>query len=115
MADLLVAALLVAGALFTFLAALGVTRMPDLLLRLSCSSKASTLGILATLGAAALHFGDLGVAARCAAGAGFMLLTMPVAGQSIARAAYLLGVPLWRGTRADALHDRYDRARDTLR
>jgi multicomponent Na+:H+ antiporter subunit G len=38
-----------------------------------------------------------------------------VAAQVIGRAAYLLGVPLWRGTAADALRDRYDRARGTLR
>ena len=106
MADALTAALLVVGALFMALAALGVLRMPDLLVRLSCSSKASTLGIVATLAAAALHFADLGVAVRTAAGAAFLLITMPIAGQTIARAAYLLGVPLWPGTVADAMRER---------
>lgn len=106
MADAAVAALLVVGAVFILLAAVGLTRMPDLFLRLSCSSKASTLGILATLLAAGLHFADLGVAARATAGAVFLLITMPVAGQTIARAAYLLGVPLWPGTIADAMRER---------
>jgi multicomponent Na+:H+ antiporter subunit G len=106
MADAAVAALLVIGAVFILLAAVGLTRMPDLFLRLSCSSKASTLGILAILVAAGLHFADLGVAGRAAAGAVFLLVTMPVAGQTIARAAYLLGVPLWTGTVADAMRER---------
>lgn len=115
MADLLVATLFVIGAAFILLAAVGLVRMPDLFLRMSCSTKASTLGIVACLLGAALHFGAPGAAARASAGALFLLLTAPVAAQVIGRAAYLVGVPLWRGTIADQLRGRYDRARGTLR
>jgi multicomponent Na+:H+ antiporter subunit G len=115
MADLLVAALFAAGAASILLAAVGVVRMPDLFLRMSCSTKASTLGVIACVLGAALHFGALGVAVRAAAGALFVLVTGPVAAQVIVRAAYLLGVPLWRGTITDQLRDRYDRNRGTLR
>ena len=108
MADLAVAALFVIGAVFILLAAAGLLRMPDVFLRMSCSTKAATLGIVATVLAAGLHFGDLGVAVRAGAGALFLLVTVPVAAQMIGRAAYLLGVPLLPGT-VDQLRDRYDR------
>ena len=114
MADLAVAALFVVGAVFILLAAAGLLRMPDVFLRMSCSTKAATLGIVATVLAAGLHFGDLGVAVRAGAGALFLLVTVPVAAQMIGRAAYLLGVPLLPGT-VDQLRDRYDRQRGVLR
>lgn len=114
MADLAVAALFVIGAVFILLAAAGLLRMPDVFLRMSCSTKAATLGIVATVLAAGLHFGDLGVAVRAGAGALFLLVTVPVAAQMIGRAAYLLGVPLLPGT-VDQLRDRYDRQRGVLR
>lgn len=115
MADLVIAVLFAVGAAFILLAAIGLLRMPDVFLRTSCSTKASTLGIVACLVGAALHFGELGVAARAAAGALFVLATAPVAAQVIGRAAYLAGVPLWRGTVADQLRGRYDRRRGALR
>jgi len=115
MADVAVATLFVIGAIFILVAAIGVVRMPDLFLRMSCSTKASTLGIVATVLGAGLAFGELGVALRAAAGAAFLLVTGPVAAQMIGRAAYLVGVPLWPGTLADQLRDRYDRRRGALR
>ena len=115
MAEPLVAALLVVGALFTLLAAIGLVRMPDLYTRMSCSTKAATLGVVATVAGAALHFADAGIAARAGAGAVFVMVTAPVAAQMIGRAAYLVGVPLWAGTITDHLRDRYDRTRGTLR
>lgn len=115
MVEFLIAALLVVGALFILLAAIGLVRMPDLYTRMSCSTKAATLGVAASVAGAALHFGDVGIAARAGAGAVFVLVTAPVAAQVIGRAAYLVGVPLWSGTIVDQLRDRYDRARGTLR
>ena len=91
-----------------------ITYANDVFLRMSCSTKAATLGIVATVLAAGLHFGDLGVAVRAGAGALFLLVTVPVAAQMIGRAAYLLGVPLLPGT-VDQLRDRYDRQRGVLR
>lgn len=114
MADLAVAILFVVGAAFILVAAAGLLRMPDVFLRMSCSTKAATLGIVATVLGAGGHFGDAGVALRAGAGALFLLLTAPVAAQMIGRAAYLLGVPLAPGT-VDQLRGRYDRARGTLR
>jgi multicomponent Na+:H+ antiporter subunit G len=114
MSDLLAAALLLTGAGFVLLAAVGLLRMPDLFLRMTCSTKAATLGVSTMAAGIALHFDDLGVTARAAAGAVLLLVTAPVAAQMIGRAAYVLGVPLWRGT-IDELRGRYDRDRGALR
>ncbi len=101
--ELVLAALLVAGALFIFIAALGLLRMPDLFTRMSCNAKASTLGIGLLLLALALYFGKLGVASRALATIGFIILTTPVASHRIGRVAYHDGAPLWEGTIADEM------------
>jgi multicomponent Na+:H+ antiporter subunit G len=114
MTEVACAALLLAGAFFTLVAAIGIVRMPDLFLRMSCTTKAATLGVCLTLLGAAVFFADVGVASRALAAMLFLLVTAPVAAQVIGRAAYLIGVPLWSGTVADQLRGRYDRARGTL-
>lgn len=99
----LVSALLLFGAGWMVVAALGVLRMPDLFSRMQSSSKAGTLGIGTIMLAVAFHFGDLATGSRAALIIGFFFLTAPVAAHMIARAAYLTGVPLWEGTRRDEL------------
>lgn len=99
----LASGLLVFGALWMLIAALGVLRMPDLFSRMQASSKASTLGIGAVMLAVAIHFADLEAGARALLIIAFFLLTAPVAAHMIARAAYLAGVPLWEGTERDEL------------
>jgi multicomponent Na+:H+ antiporter subunit G len=101
--------LMTVGALFILVAALGVLRMPDLFLRMSATAKAGTLGAICILLGAAVAFADLGIAARVIATIAFLLLTSPVAAHMIGRAAYVVGVPLWRGTVHDDLRGRYDR------
>ncbi len=71
MKDLIVALLLVVGAAFLLLAAIGVIRMPDLFSRMSAATKAATLGVSCLLLAAALHFGQLGVTTRALAAIAF--------------------------------------------
>jgi multicomponent Na+:H+ antiporter subunit G len=97
------AVLLVVGALFMLLGALGVLRLPDLFMRLQASTKASTLGAGCLLLGVAIHFQDLGVATRAALVIAFFFLTAPVGAHMIARAAYAVGVPLWEGTLIDEL------------
>ncbi|HYG99961.1 MAG TPA: monovalent cation/H(+) antiporter subunit G [Terriglobales bacterium] len=108
MTEVLVAIFLVIGALFMLLGAVGVARMPDLFTRMQATSKASTLGIAAILGAVALHFGDsLAVTSRAFAVIAFVFLTTPVATQMIARAAHFINVPLWN-TKINELAGQYD-------
>lgn len=110
-----VAAILVAaGTALLFIAAVGTLRLPDLFLRMSATSKASSLGASCLLLALAAASGDVGIAVRAVAGTIFLLLTTPVAAHMIGRAAYLSGVPLWKGTVRDDLQGCYDPAARTL-
>jgi len=107
MKEILISGLLISGAGFIFFAALGMVRMPDIFLRLSCTSKAATLGIGLLLVALAIHFGKLDVSGRALATIGFIVLTTPVASHRIGRVAYLDGAPLWEGTIADEMRGKY--------
>jgi len=106
--DLLLAALILSGAGFALIAAIGIWRLPDSLMRMHASSKAGTLGGSLLLFAVALGIGGLDVVARSLAGVGFLLFTTPIASHLIARATYLLGVPRWEGQVRDDLEGRYD-------
>lgn len=108
MGTVISAILMVVGAVFMLLAAVGILRMPDLFLRMSATTKAATLGVSSMLLAAAVHFGELGITSRALATIVFVLLTAPVAAHMIGRAAYLVGVPLWEGTVVDELRGRYN-------
>lgn len=103
MIDLLTALLLLSGGFFCAAAALGVLRMPDLMIRMHASTKAGTLGAGLILLAVAVHFGDVSVASRALAAIAFLLITAPVAAHMIGRAAYRTGVPLWEHSVVDEL------------
>ncbi|HET98236.1 MAG TPA: monovalent cation/H(+) antiporter subunit G [Desulfurivibrio alkaliphilus] len=83
------------------LLALGILRMPDIYMRMSCNAKAVTIGLGQLLLALALHFGEIGVTARALATIGFVVLTIPVASHLLGRASYLSGQPLWQQTSRD--------------
>ncbi len=114
MFQIIIASLLFLGALLILIAGVGVLRMPDLLLRLSATSKAATLGVGLVLAATALYFDDFGITSRALATIIFLLLTTPVAAHRISRAAYITGVPLWDQTTCDELRERYDMETHTL-
>jgi multicomponent Na+:H+ antiporter subunit G len=99
----LVALLLVSGALFMLLAAVGLVRLPDLYLRMSATSKAATLGASLVLLGAALHFGTAAVTGKAIVIVAFLFLTAPAAAHAIGRAGYRCRSPLWEGTVADEL------------
>ncbi len=100
--------LMLVGTFFMLLAGLGLLRMPDLYLRMSAATKASTLGVGFILLAAAVYFDSLGATSRAVATIFFIFLTAPVAAHRIGRAAYFDGVDLWRGTQRDDLRGQYD-------
>jgi multicomponent Na+:H+ antiporter subunit G len=109
MKELLTAFVLLVGAGFVLLAAVGVVRMPDVFTRMQATSKANTLGLACLARGAAVHFGDWSTATRAAIIVAFFYLTNPVAAHVIARAAYFMeGVSWWRGTVIDELQGRYD-------
>lgn len=90
-ADWLGAACLVAGALLSLAAGIGVLRFPDVLDRMHAATKPQVLGVLLLLLGLALRLrtpADLGMIALVAV---FQLATAPVAAQMIGRAAYRSG------------------------
>lgn len=101
-------ALLLAGATLLLLAAIGLTRMPDLFTRMQATAKGTTLGISCMLLAVAAHFMQLGITSRALATIVFFFLTAPVTAHLIGRAAYFMGLPLWSGSVIDELRDKYD-------
>lgn len=108
MKEWITALLMLSGASFMLLAAIGLVRMPDMYTRMQPATKAATLGAGCMLLAVAVHFGTVGVTMRALAGIVFLILTAPVAAHMIGRAAYVLGVPQWEGTHLDELKGRYD-------
>jgi multicomponent Na+:H+ antiporter subunit G len=83
--------------------AIGIIRLPDILMRLQAVSKASTLGIACILVAVALYFQDTEVTVKCVFIISFIFLTSPICSHLIARSAYRSRVPLWKGTVCDRL------------
>lgn len=84
--------MLVVGALFTLVAAIGVVRMPDLHTRLHAVATAGAPGAGLILLAVAVMAFDAPVILRAVAGVAFLLLTAPVAAHLLARAAHGGGV-----------------------
>jgi multicomponent Na+:H+ antiporter subunit G len=99
--ELLATVLLVLGALLLLIAGIGVVRMPDVFLRMSAVSKASSLGASLMLLAVALVLPELSAGVRAMAAVLFLFLTTPIAAHLIGRAAYRRGVPRWRGMVVD--------------
>ena len=87
--ELLVSALLVLGASFVLLGAIGLVRFPDTLTRLHAPTKACTLGVGALLIASAVYFSTTqeGVSLHEVAILVFLFITAPVSAQLLAKAA----------------------------
>ena len=99
--DWLIGVLFLLGGFFAFVAGLGVLRLPDVLTRMHASTKAGTLGSALILAGAALHFDDFAYTTKAILAILFILLTAPVAGHMIGRAAVRTGVPMWTGDPKD--------------
>ena len=102
------ALLLASGVVFITVASIGVARLPDVFQRMHAATKAGgigtslvVLGVLVAGGVARPLTGVLTVL--------FMLLTLSVASQLLARAAYLSGAPLEGIERGDPLASVLDR------
>jgi multicomponent Na+:H+ antiporter subunit G len=107
MNELITTVLLVLGSLFSFVAALGMLRLPDTAIRMHAATKAGTLGAGLILIGEAFFYAELGITLRALAAITFLLLTAPVAAHLIGRAAYYSGIRLWRKTWIDELAERF--------
>jgi multicomponent Na+:H+ antiporter subunit G len=106
--------LMALGAALMLLAGVGILRMPDLFTRMHVATKSATLGVGCILVAVAIFFGDIGVFTRALLVIIFFFLTAPVGAHLIGRAGYIVGAPLWHGTKWDELKGKYDHANHTL-
>jgi multicomponent Na+:H+ antiporter subunit G len=101
--------LLALGVVFITMAGLGVARLPDVFQRMHAATKAGGIGTsLLVLGV--LVAGDIVQPISGVLTIGFMLLTLSVASQLLARAAYISGAPLQGLERGDPLAGILDRA-----
>jgi multicomponent Na+:H+ antiporter subunit G len=96
MLEVLAAVALVLGGALSFVAALGVLRMPDVYIRMHASTKAGTLGVLLIALALVLTGADAGVVSKALAVFAFVLLTAPIGAHLIARAAWRGGQEPWQ-------------------
>lgn len=104
--------LLLLGALFSLIAAIGVVRLPDLLTRMHAASKAGPVGAGLVLLAVAVVSGDVGVALRAVVGFAFILMTTPVAAHLLARASYRTSDQLSKILVADELKSKTGQSPD---
>ncbi|RBW70468.1 monovalent cation/H(+) antiporter subunit G [Bacillus taeanensis] len=105
MKEITISILLILGTFFIFSSSVGVLRFPDVYSRLHAASKSATLGVAGVLIAAFLFFlfEEHVVSGKLLLGIVFVLLTSPVAGHMISRAAYRSGVTLSDKTVTDEL------------
>lgn len=89
--DGIIAVLLLLGASLTFVAALGLFRLPDLFTRMHAASKAGTAGSGLLLLAVALHADAPDVWVKCLLAILFFFLTAPVSAHLLAKAAVRWG------------------------
>ena len=89
--EIAVGILLVVGAMFSLIAAVGLLRLPDVYMRMHAGSKAGTLGSGVMLIALAVHAHQIDVITRALAGVVFFLLTAPVSAHLLAKAALQVG------------------------
>ena len=107
MIEIITGCLLLISGFFFLMAALGILRFPDLYMRNHAASKAGTLGVGCAFLAIALISSDTPTTVRAIAGILFFLLTAPISGHLLARAAYCTGLKPWSGTDIDHLAGKY--------
>jgi multicomponent Na+:H+ antiporter subunit G len=96
------------GAVFIFIAAIGLLRLPDLFMRMHANTKSATLGVGFIMIGTAIYFSEITVTTRALAVVIFLFITAPIGSHLLARAAYFSGIPLWKFTLSDDLQGHYD-------
>ncbi len=91
--------MIIIGAVFLFLGALGVIRMPDVYNRMQAGTKATTLGALSVIMGVGIYHPawifKTGIISL------FILLTNPVSSNALARASHNAGIPLYKESVVD--------------
>ena len=98
--------ILLIGAIFIFLGALCLLRMPDVYNRIQVGTKAVTLGAIGVIVGVALMHPDWW--SKLFVILGFILLTSPVSSSAITKAFYRSGIKPW--TKARKMKDKKNKA-----
>ncbi|WP_243290473.1 monovalent cation/H(+) antiporter subunit G [Bacillus sp. FJAT-47783] len=105
---LIIGFLILLGSILSLISSIGILRLPDVYTRNHAASKAATLGIISIMLGVFLYFSihEEHINTRVILGIIFVLLTSPVAGHLINRAAYYTKTPLWKNTVVDDLKNK---------
>jgi multicomponent Na+:H+ antiporter subunit G len=116
MTDLIAGSLIILGGIFALIGALGLLRMPDVLIRMHASTKIGTLSTGLILAGSAVFFGTSDIIIRVVAVVLFLLLTAPIGAHMMGRSVLSTGVPLWRNedVQADKVEDLLLREHDPV-
>lgn len=96
MTELLAAVLLLTGASFVLLAAIGLVRLPDVLCRSHAVAKAGTLGIFAMLLGLWVELGVAAAGLKILLAIAFQVTTIPAAAHLVGLLAWQKNLPRWR-------------------
>ncbi|MCI5109097.1 MAG: monovalent cation/H(+) antiporter subunit G [Marivita sp.] len=113
MIEIVTGSLIILGGFFAVIGALGLVRLPDVLLRMHASTKIGTLACGLILLSCAVIFGTSDIIIRVIAIVLFILLTAPIGAHMMGRSVVSTGVPLWKnegieeGKLDTALHEEH--------
>lgn len=99
--EIITSLLLVFGAGFMLISALGIVRLPDLYIRMHASTKASSLGIMLLLAALCIYFFTWVLLVKSIFIVVFIFATVPVASHLLAGTGHMLNVKKWKHTVTD--------------
>lgn len=114
MTDILAVIFMIAGVIFLFAAVFGLLRFADPLQRIHATTKSGTVGAGLILVGVMIHMGSGQVIFVGIATVVFLMLTIPIAGHLLGRAAYVSGARLEGLHGEDALKGVLDRSPITL-
>jgi multicomponent Na+:H+ antiporter subunit G len=103
--EVFAAVLLVMATAFVLLTALGLWRFDDLYSRIHAATKAVTMGVLLVIAAAVLRVESSTDVVKLLLAGVLQLISSPVSGHMLARAAYWAGTPLSPHTVIDELNE----------
>jgi multicomponent Na+:H+ antiporter subunit G len=96
MIEIITGSLIILGGFFAVIGAIGLVRLPDVLLRMHASTKIGTLACGMIMVCCAVVFGTSDIIIRAIAVVLFLLLTAPIGAHMIGRSVVSTGVPLWK-------------------
>jgi len=93
------------GSLVTFIAALGVLRLPDFFMRMHAATKAGVVGPSLLLVGAGFYEPSWSTWIKIALAILFLFMTTPIASHLLGKAGFVGGVSVWEGTARNDLEN----------